>query len=392
MRTHLTSDGPKPCDADKQPCPYSSGEHFDSKDEAQQEYERRQNEVSLNKKNGKLSKPKLSQKEKELVNDHNKLLKDFVSLRKQMGDVTFDDANEERAERRIQEAIDFASSRGNSFLTHKLKTAKVLPSGAFKTSNGQRVNTDSELKKNAVVKNIDEERGRIMDAANELLRNENLSKEKYSLKTQNGSFTMSVGQGINKDEFEKLNEKTKQQCMSPVDSFNVDHAREILPKEKFDAITRESQVFDVINGKASKIDYTDADVDFEGSTGDEKANSVLTKFDSFYGEMREKHGILSRLKKDHNSGKEAIKAVAAKHKGNTFAPARSQKNGAIVSTRLNVNAKSAKETLTQDEFNQITTQRMEPDADKAKLVLNKKSFDKIFNARKISVRFNESKE
>src|SRR5699024_776546 len=103
-----------------------------------------------------------------------------------------------------------------------------------------------------------------------------------------------------------------------------------------------------------------------------------------------KHGKVRDQKADLAAGNDAIKAVASKQQGNTFAPARSQKNGALVTERLTINQKKAEEMLSKDELKKITVQRSEHDHEKAKVALAADKFNKTFKAKKASIRITEA--
>lgn len=399
-KMHVTPDGPAPCKAEKDRCPYGTAEeHFTDQAEAQKEYERRGQEVlnsepGLSKKAKSADpKSKLTKREQELVEKNNDLLRKIVNLRSETGDVTYEDANPDRAQRRLQEALNYAEGRGNTHLADKLSKAKVLPSGAFKTEDGKRVNTDKVLKAYVANKHIESERAAVIAQMNEAVRDTEPGEKKFSVKTDAGSFSATVGEGLDQDEFDKLTAKQKAACSSPRESLNLDKARETLDPKTLHEVTSKSQVSDYVVGKEPDVGQNEvkADRNLKGDTPDEKIKSGLNNLSDFYGRSAETYGKSRDLKAEVAEGSDAIKSVASKHPGHTFAPARSQRNGALVTERYSVNSKKAKEMLSDEQLKSITVTSDKPDPDKARLALSDEQFGKIFKARKVSVRVTEAK-
>ena len=392
--THIGPNGPGPCKADKEPCPFDDGSHFDTPEEAQAEYERRLSESKGSTKTLKKNKEKkLSSKEKELRSKNAELVTQMIDLRSQQGDVTYEDANPERAERRLKEAVAYAESRGNEHLVKKLSSARVLPSGAFKTADKKRVNTDAQLKRKIMLNHIDAERKQIEKAINKSLSENPPKEEKFTAKNATGSYSLTVKEGVDRDEFDNLSPQLQKACSSERESLSLDEARQNLPASKVHEITQKSQVLDFVIGKEPDVGQSElkADTNLKGKTGDEKAQSGIDNVANFYSEVHSKHGKVRDQKADLASGNEAIKTVASKQQGNTFAPARSQKNGALVTERLTVNKKKAEEMLSKDELKKITVKKSEPDPEKAKVALSADKFNKIFKAKKASIRVTEAK-
>ena len=377
--------------------------HGDSPEEVQQKFED-QNESRENKTLSKAkkkaaaeSKPrrKMSAREQELLDQNKKLTQRVIQVRSDAGDITYDDANPERAERRLTEAVEYANSRGNTHLSDKLTKAKVLPSGAFKTADGKRVNTDKLLQQTQSIKHLESERGKIQNEMDNVIRNAPPNGEKFSVKRDSGTYTVSVKEGTDDEEFEKLDEKTKAKISSDRDSYSMDEARERIPQEKLDKITTNSQVIDYVVGKKPDTGEGDinADTNLKGNDSDEKLQSGATKVADLYESYQKQNGYARDVKASTKEGNEAIKSAASTQGGgnNTFAPARSQKNGALVSGRQSINRKEAEKVLSESELKSITVKKPAPDKAKAEKVLSSEQFDKIFKAKKASIRVTEAK-
>lgn len=399
-KVHMTPDGPKKCEASVQDCQYGASDHFENEADAQREYEARgdkliheQGGVTKSKRSGAKNAKAMTPREKELANNNKELLQKIVEMRSNTGDVTYEGADPVRAQRRLKESIEYANSRGNTNLANSLSSARVLPSGAFKTEDGKRVNTDAVLKSYVANKHIESERKAVIASMTEAARADAPSKSKFSFKNEAGSFSATVGEGIDEDEFEKLSSKQKKACSSPKEGFSLDKAREHLTPSQLHEVTSRSQVTNYVVGKEPNVGQNDvrANRELEGKTTDEKMESGLKNLGDFYSESAKTYGKSRDLKAHVSEGSDAMKGVAAKQSGNTFAPARSQKNGALVTERFNVNSAKAKETLSDAQLKKITVTTDKPDPEKARLALDEKTFGKIFKARKVSVRVTEAK-
>lgn len=396
-KVHMTPDGPKPCEATIKECEYGASDHFTDEAEAEREYAARGQKLIAEQ--GGVTKKKrkpagtMSAREKELVNKNKELLKKIVDMRSETGDVTYEGADPVRAQRRLTESIEYANSRGNTNLANSLSSARVLPSGAFKTSDGKRVNTDAVLKSYVANKHIESERKAVIASMTEAAQAEAPTKNKFSFKNEAGSFSATVSEGIDDDEFEKLSSRQKKACSSPKEGFSLDKAREHLTPAQLHEVTSRQQVANYVVGKEPDVGQNDvrANRELKGKTTDEKMQSGLESLGSFYEQSAKTYGRSRDLKAHVAEGSDAMKSVAAKHKGNTFAPARSQKNGALVTERVAINPAKARELLTDDQLKKITTTTDKPDPEKARLALDEKTFGKIFKARKVSVRVTEAK-
>lgn len=419
MKSHITPDGPKKCTDKTNRCPYISkdGEpenHFETITDARAEYDKRlrenYDEVGTIKQTYAERAAVLGKREDLLRDKNTTLAKEIVELRAAAGGITFDDANPERAKRRLDEAITFADGRYNPHLVDKLRKATVLPSGAFKMEDGTRVNTDNQLKGTVAKKHIDAERDRVLKDLTEVIRNgEDPTETKFVHKTDAGSFTLTVSENqFDEDAFNALSDEDKDRCSTLEPSFSVDQMREYFEngegKESgltFEELTTSSQSIDFIVGKEPDVGQENMKVSrkFEGTTTDEKLQSGVENIAKFYGDVHtslkksnpNSTGKVRDLKKTVDAGNNAIKTAAAKHKGNVFAPARSQFNGALVSGRVNVNKAAVEEKMNAVQQGFIRVIKPQPSKERAREVLSPEDFDRIFNAKKASLRVMEAK-
>ena len=337
----------------------------------------------------------LTKREKELRERNKDLAQTLVDVRAQSADgIVYDDANETRAKRRLNEAIEYANARGNSNLTDKLTSSRVLPSGAFVTADGRRVNTDAALKNYVTLKHIDSERERHLRAIKDSIGNEELKESKFSHKDANGSYSMTVSNGLDTRAFDELPDGVKDKISSPSPSLSIERAREVLDKDTLEKVTTKQQTLDFVVGKEPDVGKSKTTVSTEipaGGSADDRARAGLQNVAKFYDGVRKEHGPIRELKSYKADSAEAIKTAAAKRDGNTFIPARSQMNGGLVSGRTVLAPKAVKEHLTEEQQKAITEQRPKPDPEKAKAVLSSEEYERVFNARKVGLRFTEAK-
>lgn len=396
MKSHIGPNGPSKCTAQADNCPYGeSDNHFRTIAEAREAYTERLEQAYANLETVKIKKRKLTERENSIRDVNAKMAQQLVAARAEnIQGITFEDADPVRAKRRLTESIEFAKSRHNENLVSKLAKATVLPSGAFKLEDGTRVNTDALLKKTLVMKTIEKERERLTDALTEVARQGGNDTTKFSLKTERGTYSLTVSEGVDEDAFERLSKKQRDACMSPKESLNMDLAREHLSPARLREITTETQVLDYVYGKEPDVGQAEikASTTFEGKTTDEKLQSGLKNVAAFYDTTTLKHGRLREMKAYTTAGSAAIKTAVADKKTNTFIPARSQYNGALVSGRQSINPKLARELLTPEEIEKITVVSDSPDIQKAQTVLSPEVFDKIFKAKKVGLRVTEAKD
>lgn len=396
MKSHITPDGVRRCTAGAGRCPFGGEDiHFHTKAEALVAYEDRVKQAFEAQATISVQKRRLSEKEKELRQEAVELSKRLVEARAETSKgIVYDDANPERAERRLKEAIEYAASRHNDHLVEKLAKATVLPSGSFKLSDGTRVNTDKILKNAVLEKKIQSERDKILKVLTGVAREGGNKENKFQVKTARGTYSLTIGEGVDEEEFEKLPKQLRDSCSSPKESLNIDLAREHIAPAKLRDLTTQTQTLDYIIGKEPDVgqDAMNVSTDLKGKTADEKLQSGTQNIADFYDNVSNTHGRLKAMKDYTAAGKEAIKTATADKKSNTFVPARSQFNGALVSARENLNTAKAYAELSPEEIKKITITSNAPDITKAQTVLPADVFGKIFKAKKASLRVTETKD
>lgn len=339
---------------------------------------------------------KMTEQEALLRDSVRELTEKLVSVRAEVGDVAFEDANPERAQRRLRQAVEFADSRGNTHLMKKLAGADVLPSGAFKLADGSRANTDQFLDQKTAIQHVDDQRSHLTNVLSAIASSKSVPLGAYKTKNSAASVSVTVKDGaLNQDEFDKLPENIRIAISSPKEEIDINLVREHIAPVKQAQVMSSTQVVDKIIGKPHDIgqEKVKADTSLSGSTDEERFKSGVDNLGKLYSDARETFGSSQRdLKKQSDEMASAMKAVSASRNPgrNTFVPARSQKNGAIVTGRENISRVKAKEIFTPAELKKVTVVKSVPDAEKAKKVLTAEQFDKIFNARQVSVRVTET--
>lgn len=392
MKSHIGPQGPGRCSAEPDNCPFSPMEdHFSSLKEAKEVYMKRlesnQETVAIL----KSQKKKITQREQELLDRNAELAKKIIEMRAASGEITYEDANPERAKRRLEEAVNYARTRQNEYLRNKLIRARVLPSGSFQMADGTRVNMDDLHKEYVIEKQVNATREAFLKKVEEMTTKEGELPEKVTLKTPTATYSLTFKEGFNESEFDKLPEKTKNMIMKESTSFSVDAAREELPPSVFRKIVQDVQSFDVISGKKPDVNIPELKYRGTGSNVNEKAEDALTDYAVFHNSLIKEHGSFSEMKKHYSAGTNAIKTIAASNQDTVFVPARSQFNGGLVSRKQILNQNKVHELLTPEERERITRTTMKPDPEKAAGVLSPEQYKKIFKAHKASLRVTEAK-
>ncbi len=88
------------------------------------------------------------------------------------------------------------------------------------------------------------------------------------------------------------------------------------------------------------------------------------------------------------AGQDVIKGISADNNKNTFSPGRSKHNGILVSGRRILDREATK-GLSPAKLAKLKVQVPFVDKEKAAKVLDPETFDKIFNAKKVSLRVTE---
>lgn len=330
----------------------------------------------------------LSPQEKILRERNAELAKKIVDLRAEQGDVTFDDANPERARRRLAEALEYAESRGNTNLVTKLTSAKVLPSGAFqRKSDKQRVNTDSALKSYVTEKEVEEGRAQIQNAIQAKINSGAIVEGKYIHRDESGTYSLTVAPAMDQDAYEALDDATKAAISTPKQSLSIDLAKAKLTSEQLEAVTSKQQVMDFVVGKKPEITGLPKPVtELSGKNPEEVAESGLKNLSSYTQAVETNLGSKAVRTAKKSQDAEIIKSAVVDRGQNTFVPGRAYGNGALLSTRTVLNPKVIAETLTPAQIRSITVTSPQPDLAKAKAVLSPAQYSAIFERQTAALR------
>lgn len=330
----------------------------------------------------------LSEHELQLRAKNVELAKRIVELRAENGDVTFDDADPERAKRRLAEALEFAEGRGNTNLVGKLSSAKVLPSGAFqRKSDKKRVNTDAALKAYVAEKEIEEGRELIQRAIQTRIDRGEITEGKYVHRDDSGTYSLTVAPAIDQIAYENLDERTKAAISSPRESLSIELAREKLTDEQLKAITNDQQVMDFVVGKKPEITgIPKPGTHFTGKDSDETAVNGLKSLSSYTQGVERSFGSKSDRAAVKAENAEIIKSAVANREENTFVPGRAYANGALLSSRRVLVRKAVEETLTVAQMRSITATTLQPDPAKARRVLTPEQYSAIFERQTATMR------
>lgn len=338
---------------------------------------------------------KMTEQEALLRDSVRELTEKLVEVRAEVGDVAFEDADPVRAKRRLNEAIEFADSRGNTHLMKKLTGADVLPSGAFRLADGRRANTDRFIDSKTMLQHVDDNRKIAEATLNALVQRGHVPTGSYKTKNNAASVTVTVKDGaLDQDEFDKLPEDVRKAISSPKEKIDINLVRQNISIEKQDTVISSTQVVDKIIGKPHDLGQDKVKFGLLGGGTDvERFQSGVDNIGTLYRDAREVFGSSQKaIKAESDQMADAMKAISASRNPgrNTFVPARSQMNGAVVTGRENISRVKAKEIFTPAELKSVTVIESVPDIEKARKVLPSDVFEKIFNARKVSVRVTEA--
>lgn len=330
----------------------------------------------------------LTAHEKELRHKTVELAKRIVELRVDSGDVTFDDANPERAHRRLDESIEYAEGRGNTNLVTKLSSASVLPSGAFqRKSDKLRVNTDAVLRNNVTEKEIEEGRGEIQRSIQRKIDSGEISEGKYTYRDDSGTYSLTVTPGFDEDAFMALDERTQIAISSPKSSVSIELAREKLSPELLEEVTNKQQVMDFVMGKKPEIDgLPKPNTNLAGSDSEKIAESGLKNLSSYTQAVEKNFGSKAERGAKKTQDAEIIKSAVADRGQNTFVPGRAYANGVLLSTRTVLNRSELEDKLSPAQIRSITAVSLQPDEAKAKQLLSKDEYAAVFQRQKAALR------
>jgi len=331
---------------------------------------------------------KMTPHELELKKRNAQLALKIVEIRAEHGDVTFDDANPERARRRLAEAVEYAESRGNTNLVSKLSSAKVLPSGAFqRKSDKLRVNTDSTIRSYVAEKEIEEGRAQIQASIQAKIDSGEITDGKYTHRDDSGTYTLTISQGMDERAFEALDEKTKNRILTPRPTLSLELAREKLTPEQLKEVTTEQQVMDFVVGKRPEIEGLPAPkTEILGSNSEEKALGGLQNLSAYTQAVEKSFGSKADRAAKKSQDAEIIKSAVAERGQNTFVPGRAYANGALLSNRTVLVKGAIEDQLSPAQIRSITVSAPSIDLAKAKAVLGDDRYAAIFERRTAGLR------
>lgn len=339
---------------------------------------------------------KMTDKEALLRDSVRELTERLVSVRAEVGDVAFEDANPARAKRRLREAIEFADSRGNTHLMKKLSGADVLPSGAFKLEDGSRANADKFVDQKFIVDHVEKQRESVVGALTALAVKGDVPLGAYKFKNGAATVSVTVKEGaLDEDAFAKLPADVRESISTFEKKIDIDLVRAHISPTKQAQVITSSLVADKIIGKPHDLQEGKVigRTKFVGATDEAKFNDGVQGLGELYSDARETFGGAQRdIKKESTQMANAMKSISASSNPgrNTFIPARSQKNGVIVSGRDSISRTKAAEIFTPQEIKKVTSITSVPDRAKAEKILSPEDFGRIFNARAVGIRVVEA--
>lgn len=339
---------------------------------------------------------KMSDKDAALRDSLKNLTQELITVRAESGVYPLNNGNIEMAKKRLNEAIDFADSRGNTNLMQKLAKADVLPSGAFKTADGSKFTTDDMIDNRIAIKHVEEGREKLVNALTAIASDKTVRAGAYKAENDAGKYTVTIKDGaFDQSGFDNLPEDIRQQISSPKESLDINLVRAKIGDEKKAQILSNTQTIDYVIGKPHDVgqDNVIADTSFTKLSVDnqKKFEEGVYAVANFYENSQNAFGKQRDLKAKSTDMTNDMKAAVSNNKNNTFAPGRARANGAVISYRENLSPKKAQEILSAAELKSVTVTKFTPDIDKARAVLSPKIFDKIFNARKVELRVLETK-
>ena len=314
----------------------------------------------------------VTEHEQKLIDDYSNNIKKILEARSEAGDLQIDeDAHDkEWAKKKFLEAVEYASSRGNEHLLSKLKKAQTLPSGSFTIkSTGKTVSTDTIIENHTRLEDLNDKsdairndiKNIIKEAENKGVPVENLSMPPVAYKGANDKsrVTLSVTQELNNDEFKKLPQDIQDGALSTRTTIHIDDARANVPAGVLHKITNQTQTINYFMGKEKNIDGNTSNsniVDGDNDTVQEKLARRQQALGEVYSSFYEANGVTQKeMKALHDENTEAAKNAASATGSQTgvYLPARSHKNGALITSNYIVDTQEAKERLDEKTFNKI---------------------------------------
>ena len=389
MKAHINPvKGPERCQALKGKCPFGGetgeSDHFNTIGEARAVYQSRLEEAYGSTASLKKKVRTLSDKERRLIEDHKKALKEIAELRAKLAESNSDEKVPDSKE--LKEALDRATEKNNTYLMEKLARAITDNKTEITTGDsnpGYLIDQDE--------KDLDEIEGlraAVQTSMIEALKNQAATKERFQVKTDVGTFSAFVKGDFDEDAFSKLPKKVQDACLVEKDSFDVEKARNLVPPKVFESITNQTLVLDNIPKHPANQKFFKS---LDGDTTDDKITAGLNELSEIYGAYRQTTGVtVSHTRNELADLKNKTKEVHAEnYKGATvYYP--HEDGGFLIGTRRTIDPKALAH-WTPEQIKSIKTSKMVPDYQKAKSVLPPETFKRIFEAPTITLRVTEAK-
>lgn len=314
--------------------------------------------------------------------------------------ITCEDANPVRARRRLMETAASTTWENKPVLSNMTAQSVVLPSGAFRDENGERTNTDRGVRADFILDDVAAERQARLEELAEAIRGKDVSNTTFTFSDESGRYTYKIKDGqLDRKALKKLPERVQRQIKSPKESVSVELAAKKLPPEVYAQIVKPQEAVYFVYDKAPNVGANNISRERHVVHGENVAECVESCHGSmsrFYRSVAKSYGNLAVARHEKKRTGEAIKAASATKHGDpphpVFAPARSQRNGAVVTHRNVIDKEKMKQVLTPSQIQSIMTTRWEPDPEKGKAVLSPEKYEQVFNARTVSLSYTQSKD
>jgi len=294
-------------------------------------------------------------------------------------------------------AVEWATKRGNVDLAQKLEHATEKPIEEVLSKPAQ----DAAFNHHKVLKTYEYMRTMVEKALNETARHGDFLDEKLRVDTPAASYSLSVSEKFNQDEFEALPKRVQDKLLSgDGSSLSIDAAREHLTKEQFDAVTTKSRVLDVIGNDADENDESVKnvrdmlkDVRSEVANGKATTTGQLTDILERYAKDVEAYEKLHGSKKSATELLDGYKATIKEKspEGTEYFYTDEGGQGFLTSNRLMVDKKKAAELLDEATLAKITVAKDIPDEETAKSLLTVEQFNKVFRSPTVRLTVREKK-
>lgn len=347
----------------------------------------------------------LTENEARVLGDFQSNIKKFIAARAQNNDLALQDAHtQEWAQKKFYGAVDYATQQENKHLLKKLKDARIVDSGSFKMEDGSTVSTDTIIEQKSKLEDITDKQNALKEEMRGIIaraheNGEDLSQLKFKPApySEDGKkrVTMSISPDINRKVYDELPESVKKEISTETTSYSVERAREVLSAAKIHKITNRVQTINYFMGKPKDIEGNTVSVPKESTgTTSERLESRQKDIANLHKSFMDANGVTKKeMEAQHEEATEAAKqaATATQSQGSVFLPARSAKNGALISNSYIIDRNEAEARLTEAERKKISTTTVSLSITKAKEAvkagrLSSEQFDQIFSNYKMNLR------